>query len=122
MASASAPAIELAVQLPAPTTASSDPGFAYNNKVCIVATNAWYTCSRTRYDMCSECGISAEAVKYCTISDPRSPESGPPAGSCEFANGSAGPTRGSAEKNPRVVMTASDPYLAGHDSTRPVTF
>ena len=37
---------------------------------------------------------------------------------------SAGPTRGSAEKNSRVMVTrpASDPYLTGHDPTRPVTF
>ena len=36
----------------------------------------------------------------------------------------AGPTRGSAGNNSRVMLArpASDPFLAGHDLTRPVSF
>ena len=36
----------------------------------------------------------------------------------------AGPTRGSAKNNSRVMLArpASDPLLAGHDLTRPVSF
>ena len=38
--------------------------------------------------------------------------------------GSAGRIRGSAENNSRVILVrpASDPFLAGHDLTRPVSF
>ena len=37
--------------------------------------------------------------------------------------GCAGPTRGSAENNSRVMLarSASDPFLADHDLTRPVS-
>ena len=109
--------------------------------VCLVA-NAWYNCSR-RYDMRSEFGVSSRErpsgkkrqvlYHFGPRAGPAGRESGPPAvakfskirirGSDARAK-SAGPTRGSAENNSRVIVTrpASDRYLTGHDPTRPVRF
>ena len=64
------------------------------NDICLVA-NAWYNCA-TRYDMRSEIGISAQekppgkkrqvVYNFGPAAGPAGHESGPPAGTCKFAN------------------------------------
>ena len=104
------------------------------NDVRLVA-NTWCNCS-TRSDMRSEFGVwprerpsgkkrqvfvsirtrgsqewpFGRQIYVCKNTDPRVR--------------SAGPTRGSAENNSRVIVIrpASDPYLTGQNPTRPATF